>query len=172
MIALRAGVTADIDIFERISPNDEPGYFARCLGEGRIVLLASSDGMDCGCAQLNFNPRYSLYRKLDYPEIQDVAVLPEYRNRGIATSMIAHLEKIARDQGHQGIGISVGVTREFGAAQRLYFKLGYVPDGFGVTYDRTQVDGARLYAPDGLCLMLLKEFPAAPHPDSRIQISS
>lgn len=157
MIDLRAATPADIATLDAISPNEEGGYYERCLEEGRLVLLARVDGVDCGCAQLNFNPRYSLYKKLDYPEIQDVAVLPESRNRGIASTMISHLENAARDKGHEGIGISVAVTREFGPAQRLYFKLGYEPDGFGVTYDRTPVEGARLYAPQELCLMLLKK---------------
>lgn len=156
MIDLRVATPADIATLDSISPNDEAGYYARCLADGRLIIIARVDGVDCGCAQLNFNPRYSLYSKLGYPEIQDVAVLPEYRNRGIATAMIKHFEAIARDKGCENIGISVGITREFGPAQRLYFKLGYEPDGYGVTYDRTPVEGARLYAPDGLCLMLLK----------------
>lgn len=160
MIDLRVATQDDIATLDEISPNEESGYYVRCLEEGRLIVIAVVDGVDCGCAQLNFNPRYSLYKKLNYPEIQDVAVLFDYRNRGIATAMIAHLEQVAHNKGHDGIGISVGVTREFGPAQRLYFKLGYEPDGCGVTFDRTPVDGARMYVPDELCLMLVKRLAA------------
>ena len=45
----------------------------------------------------------------------------------------------------------------FGAAQRLYCKLGYIPDGNGVTYDREAVRAGDMRAVDDLlCLMMVK----------------
>lgn len=158
MIDLRLATPEDIHALDIISPNEEVDYYARCFEQDRLIVIAMIDGLSCGCAQLNFNPRYSLYKKLSYPEIQDVAVLPDYRRRGIAGDMIAYLENAARARGCTGVGISVGITRDFGPAQRLYIKLGYEPDGCGATYDRQMLDAARLYHPGDLVLMLVKEF--------------
>lgn len=155
---LRQATPADISALYAISPNDA-GYFERCLDEGRLIVLCSVEGVDCGCAMLTHAPRYNLYKRLKYPEIQDVAVLPEYRQRGLAAKMIAYLEDQARSSGYEGVGISVGLTKEFGPAQRLYVKLGYMPDGFGATYDREPVQAGQAYRlDDDLCLMLVKEF--------------
>lgn len=155
---IRAATSDDLATLYAISPND-PGYFERCLDEKRLIVLASTEEGDCGCAMLTFNPRYSLYKKLGFPEIQDVAVIAAYRQRGLATKMIGYLETAAREEGYQGIGISVGLTKDYGPAQRLYAKLGYLPDGFGVTYDREAATAGQTYRlDDDLCLMLVKEF--------------
>ncbi len=157
MITLRETTPSDIIILNKISEN-EPGYFERCFDEGRLIIMAQSDGVDCGYAMLNYKPRYSLYQKLNYPEIQDVNVLVNFRQQGAAKAMIVALEQTAKEAGHEGVGISVGITREFGPAQRLYWKLGYEPDGYGATYDRVSIDSDRLYRSGELCLMMVKEF--------------
>jgi hypothetical protein len=67
-------------------------------------------------------------------------------------------ETIALDQGAEKIGISVGLTKDYGPAQRLYFKLGYMPDGNGISYDREGITYGQTYvADDDLCLMMIKE---------------
>lgn len=157
MITLRPAMRADTAVLETLAEN-EPGYFARCFDENRLIIMAAWEGEPCGYAQLNFAPRYKLYQKLNYPEIQDVNVLPDYRRRGAARAMIEHLEDAARAQGFEGVGISVGITREFGPAQILYAKMGYIPDGFGATIDREGIDAARSYPAGELVMMLIKNF--------------
>lgn len=113
---------------------------------------------DAGFAVLNHNPVYGLYNRLDIPEIQDVFVLASARRQGIATQLIAYCENQARKQKKSMIGISVPVSPQFGGAQCLYTKLGYYPDGNGVTYERQAVIHNRPYnVDDNLCLMLLKD---------------
>ena len=71
--------------------------------------------------------------------------------------MVSAFENIARDQGYEQIGISVGLTKDYGAAQRLYVKLGYMPDGYGVTYDREGITAGASYAvDDNFTLMMVK----------------
>lgn len=156
MIMLRPATREDIPALQSISPN-EAGYFERCFDESRLIVIAAQDGIDCGYGQLNYTPRYNLYKKLSYPEIQDVNVCADHRRRGIATQIIQRLEAAAQER-YQGVGISVGVTKDFGAAQRLYIKLGYVPDGFGATCDREPVNADLSYPVNEVCLMLVKEF--------------
>ncbi len=108
-----------------------------------------------GFAILNHAPKYAFYKRLGIPEIQDVFVLPEFRGQGIATALITHCEnQISGDM----VGISVPVSSKFGIAQRLYYKLGYTPDGNGVTYDREPVmHNSSAKVDDDLCLMLVKD---------------
>lgn len=141
-------------------------YFDRCLelqSEGkRQVFIAESNGNPCAYCILNWVPKYGLYKKLGIAEIQDVNVIKPFRERGIASALISHCEDLARAKGHSEIGISVGVHESYGPAQRLYFKLGYQPDGAGVTYDRRAVAfGDTRPVDDDLCLMLLKDLQTA-----------
>jgi GNAT superfamily N-acetyltransferase len=107
---------------------------------------------------LNWQPQYQLYRRLDIPEIQDLNVLPAMRRNGVASAMIGFAEKLARENGRTQIGISFGPYPNYGPAQRLYIRLGYIPDGYGVTYDRVTVrPGESRPVDDSLCLMLVKD---------------
>lgn len=138
------------------------GYFEHCLARqdkgDLIVLIMALDGVDVGYGLLNWVPKYTLYRKLGIAEVQDLNVLQHYRRQGIASRLIACCEDMVRAKGHDQIGIAVSVHGSYGPAQRLYFKLGYEPDGTGVTYDRAPVDFAAFKpVDDQLCLMLIKD---------------
>ncbi len=140
----------------------DEGYFEQCLADQKagtrdVLIVVSQDGADMGYGMLNYTPRYSLYARLGIPEIQDVNVLRSMRRLGAASALINHCEELARARGCTDIGISVGLSREYGAAQRLYALRGYVPDGNGVTYDRRPIDhGVPVLLDDDLCLMLVK----------------
>lgn len=136
----------------------EDGYFEVLFEKDCVILIAEKEEQAVGFGVLNFEPRYSLYKKLGIPEIQDLNVIPEMRQQGIATALIKTFENLTRENGIEHIGISVGLNKGYGPAQRLYAKLGYIPDGNGVTYDRQPIDAAHAYpVDDELCLMMLKE---------------
>lgn len=123
-----------------------------------LALAADEQGEIAGYGFVNFAPKYSLYKKLGIPEIQNVNVLPAHRRQGIGERLIAAAEDLAREHGATQAGVSVGLHSDYGAAQRLYVRLGYVPDGFGVTYDRAAVRAGELRpVDDDLCLMLVKD---------------
>jgi len=131
----------------------EDGYYERCVAE-RHVFIAP----DAGFVMLNEKPLYSAYRKLNIPEIQDLYVLPQARGKGVGRHLVEYCEDEASALGYETVGISVGLHGGFGAAQRLYVRLGYIPDGNGVTYDREPVkEGERCAIDDGLALMMVKE---------------
>jgi len=160
-VDIRQGDEGDIQalyqFYTTINKTDK-GYFEAVFEKDCVVFIAEKDKKIVGFGVLNFEPKYSFYQKLDIPEIQDVNVLPECRQQGIATELIAGFENIARDQGAEYIGISVGLTKDFGPAQRLYYKLGYMPDGNGVTNDRNFIDsGQNITLNDDVCLMMLKD---------------
>lgn len=149
-MALAMKVVKDIGYFEMAMEHQEAGE--------RLVFIAEYDEQAAGYCMLAWSPKYAFYRAMGYPEIQDLNVLPGFRQRGIARTMIAHCEELARQKGLARMGISVGLTASYGPAQRLYFKLGYIPDGHGVTYDRQRVaPGEFRPVDDDLCLMLVKD---------------
>ena len=148
---------------EAVGSRKEAGYFERCLEEQknnvRDVLLARVGGKAAGFVMLNGRPQYALYRRLGMPEIQDLNVVPEMRRQGIATALICHCENLARAKGCAHVGIAVGLDSGYGAAQRLYVKMGYMPDGNGITYDREPVRRGELRpVDDDLCLTMVKAF--------------
>jgi GNAT superfamily N-acetyltransferase len=140
----------------------EPGYFGTCLTEQaegrRDLFIINTGGADAGYGMINWDPQYALYKRLGIPEIQDLNVLPVFRRRGLAAALIGFCEEQARARGCTQVGICVGLHPGFGAAQRLYVRLGYVPDGFGVTYDRETVSAGDFRpVDDNLCLMMVRD---------------
>lgn len=98
----------------------------------RSVFVATIDNKFCGYVTIKCKSDYSGFNKANIPELADLNVLPEYRNQGIGTKLIKQCERIAAEKGHQTFGLGVGLTSDYGNAQRLYIKLGYVPDGNGI----------------------------------------
>jgi ribosomal protein S18 acetylase RimI-like enzyme len=77
---------------------------------------------------------YAPFAAENIPEVADFNVLPEWRRRGFGKALMDDAERrIAEKSPVAGIG--VGMTADYGAAQRLYVKRGYIPDGRGLTYD-------------------------------------
>ncbi len=165
-VVIRKAEKTDIALLqgmaEAMKQVKEPDYFALQFDyaeqDGRLVFIAEAEGRDVAYCIFNWKPKYGYFRIHDIPEIQDLNVLPEYRRRGVATQMIAHCEALARKKKCPLIGIGVAVHSVSGPAQKLYASLGYIPDGFGVTYDRATVaSGEFRPVDDQLCLMMVKE---------------
>ena len=162
-IVIRQANSEDLAGPYRIKPGvSGADYFEKCLEEQkegkRLVLMVTLDDEDSGYAILNWKPQYPLFRRLDIPEIQDLNVIPAARRQGVASALIKHCETLAKEKFHEQMGISVGLYSDYGAAQRLYVRSGYVPDGNGVAYDRQNVSPGEIRPiDDDLCLMMIKE---------------
>ncbi len=118
-------------------------HYERCLERHYLkeldISLAISGGRAVGFCFLNWQPKYGYFKQCEIPEVQDLNVLSSFRQQGIGQALVEVCEGGARSKSCDEIGIGVGLDRSFGAAQRLYVRLGYVPDGQGVTYDRQQI---------------------------------
>ena len=140
--------------------NKPPGLFERYLAaqdDGRrIVLLALLGGEIAGYLTVDWQPAYPPFRQNGIPEIQDFNVLPPLRRQGIGARLMDEAERrIAERSSVAGIGF--GLFADYGAAQRMYVKPGYVPDGMGMRYgDRYVSPGDRVTVDDDLCLFLTK----------------
>jgi GNAT superfamily N-acetyltransferase len=110
-----------------------------------------------GYVSLLWRSHYPPFADAGIPEISDLVVAEAHRRQGLAERMIGECEARARAEGHAVLGIGFGVYADYGAAQRLYVRLGYVPDGRGMTYDETPVTpGATYPVDDNMVLWLTK----------------
>lgn len=149
-------------MIEEMNLSKDRGYYERCFerqdSKELLVVAAQLGGRYVGYAVLNWQPKYAYFKKCGLPEIQDLNVLRDVRRKGIGAKIIGFCEGLARDNGYEEIGIGVGLDGSFGAAQRLYVRLGYIPDGAGVTYDRKQVAAGEFRPVDeNLSLMMSKK---------------
>lgn len=123
----------------------------------RFSYLATIQDEILGYVHLIPSSSYPYFQKQGIPEINELLVYERYRNQGIACLLIQHLEQIAKQQQYQCIGIGFGLYQDYGPAQRLYIKLGYQPDGQGITYQGMPVVPGQSYSVDDeLILWLLK----------------
>jgi len=90
------------------------------------------------------------------PEIVDFNVLGRHRRGGIGTELMDEAERrIERRADTAGIG--VGLYADYGSAQRLYVKRGYVPDGAGIVVDGAAPrPGSTIVLDDSPALMFTK----------------
>ena len=166
-VHIRIATPEDMPALESIAAEmkaqHEPRYFARCLEEQaaqrRTVLIAFQGDTALGYVQLNDTPTYTPFRRLSIPEVQDLNVVPNARRQGIGAALVEHCENMVRDRGGQDIAISVGLYARYGAAQRLYARRGYLPDGAGIAYDDVPVAAGEMRAVDDLLtLKMIKTF--------------
>jgi GNAT superfamily N-acetyltransferase len=138
-----------------------PGYFHNCCdrqAEGQLVLLVAADGDHyAGHVKVVWSPNYPYFRDNNIPEIQDLNVLPGFRRQHVATTLVDTAENLIR-QRSKIAGIGVGLYADYGPAQRMYIRRGYVPDGKGITYrDAYVTPGASVAVDDDLVLFFTKQ---------------
>ena len=72
--------------------------------------------------------------------------------RGIKITLLTCAEERVAEHS-KTVGIGVGMYSDYGNAQRLYVKMGYVPDGKGLTYkDRVLEPNEEMINDDDLVL--------------------
>ena len=126
----------------------------------REIWVAFIDEFFAGYITLSFFSLYKPFRDKNIPEIMDLNVLPAFRNNGIGSLLIHTAEIKASTQSNIvgiGVGLYAGTDGGYGAAQRLYVKLGYIPNGKGVAYQyKNAIPGDYYKLDDDLVLWLTK----------------
>ena len=131
-------------------------YKAQEAGE-RIMFIPEYEGKVAGICTLVLKPSEGPLAGKGWPEIVDFCVFFHLHKKGIGNKILDVVEaEAAKISDH--VFLAVGVHSGYGAAQRIYVKRGYIPDGTGVWYQGKQLDQ---YAPcvndDDLLLFLSKE---------------
>ncbi|WP_329002793.1 GNAT family N-acetyltransferase [Kribbella sp. NBC_00709] len=109
-------------------------YLAEQDAGTRDVLVATVDESYAGYVTVRWVSPY--FETI--PEIQDFNVLPPHRRRGIGSALMDAAEAKVADRSPL-VGIGVGLYPDYGQAQRMYVRRGYLPDGRGLIYDGRQV---------------------------------
>ena len=121
--------------FAELGWNKPASQYKRYLMEQRYevrdVYIAFVKEQFAGYLTICWKSTYGPFREKNIPEIVDFNVLPGFRRMGIGSRLMDKAENaIARISPIAGIG--VGMTPDYGAAQRLYVLRGYIPDGLGL----------------------------------------
>jgi GNAT superfamily N-acetyltransferase len=167
---LRIGPLAAGDIpeiaaaFAAIGWNKPVAQYERYLEEQarreRDVLVARCANTFAGYLTIVWLSTYPPFLEAGIPEIVDLNVLPHRRRRGIASRLLDVAERRIGERSPIA-GIGVGMDRDYGAAQRLYVKRGYVPDGRGLTHQRRPLAwGETITVDDDLVLFFTRSLGA------------
>lgn len=106
----------------------------RHQAEGKAhALVAEYKGNVAGYINVYLNADSGAFAGQGIPEIVDFGVLEKYRNRGVGSRLMDAAERVAARYADT-VCLSVGLHHGYGAAQRMYVKRGYIPDGTGVWY--------------------------------------
>ena len=115
---------------------DIAGYRARLDDQSRgkcAALTAVYEGCPAGYVYVYLRAEEGPFMGKGWPVIVDFNVLKKYQGRGIGSRLMDAAERIAGRYADT-VCLGVGLCGSYGAAQRMYVKRGYIPDGSGVWY--------------------------------------
>lgn len=132
-------------------------YYVEQQNHARTVYLLEAQNQLIGYGSLLRISEYPSFKEKGIPEINDVWIHEEMCNQGFGQKLIASLENMARKVGYKKVGIGVGLYKDYGAAQRLYVQMGYIPDGMGVRYKSSYVTPGEQYLMDDDLILWMKK---------------
>ena len=123
----------------------------------RITLIAEIGNNFAGYINIKWKSNYPFFMEKNIPEIVDFNVLIKYRRLGIGKKLLNRAEKIVKERSDFA-GIGVGLYSDYGAAQILYIKNGYIPDGNGIYNDNGYIKyGETIMIDDDVALYFIKK---------------
>lgn len=131
--------------------------FSDATGGKSVALVSEYGGNVAGYINLYWNASGGAFANQNIPEIVDFGVLEKYRNHGIGRALMDVAEGLAAQRSDR-VYLGVGLHSGYGAAQRIYVKRGYIPDGSGVWYqDRVCEPYSQCTNDDDLVLYFTKK---------------
>ncbi len=128
MIELRNLRLRDLAAIERIERRSYPTPWSRSMFAGELTKTSS---VCLGAYDSEVEDELVAYliisRYVDAWHVMNVAVAPDYRGRGIATSLMERLFELTAGDGRRGYTLEVRVSNQ--SAIRLYEKLGFKARG-------------------------------------------
>lgn len=131
--------------FERYWQEQDSGY--------RSVILAEWDHEFAGYLTIKWQSDYPAFQEQNIPEVVDFNVLKKFQRLKIGSQLMDEAEKKVSNT----IGLGFGLTEDYGAAQVLYIKRGYIPNGSGLMKDNRSIKlGETILVDHSLVLYLQK----------------
>jgi ribosomal protein S18 acetylase RimI-like enzyme len=123
----------------------------------RVSIIAEVDGIFAGYVNVLWNSYYPSFKDKGIPEINDFNVLIKYQRQNIGSKLMDRAEEIIKERSDIA-GIGVGVLSDYGNAQILYAKRGYVPDGKGIHNSHRYIErGETVVIDDDVAFYLTKK---------------
>lgn len=132
--------------------------YARQFTTGSIdMVIAELANEIAGFLIISWSSSYPPFAAARIPEIKDFNVLPYARRQGVGNALMNEAEmRVARRSTIVGLG--VGLYSDYGSAQRMYVRRGYIPDGAGVVLNGVSVAaGSMIRLDDDPALMFTKQ---------------
>ncbi len=104
-----------------------------------VALIAEYKGKVAGYFNVYPNSQGGSFGGKGLPELVDFGVLKKYRNHGIGNTLM----QVADDIAHRYakiVYLGVGLHKDYGAAQRMYIKREFIPDGSGLWWNGKNIE--------------------------------
>ena len=163
MIAIRPLTSDEVARLEAQPFQHSPKHRDRLARQQRgdvVYLVAWADDLPVGHVLLKWDGTTDppMADVLDEcPDIEDLFVLSDYRQQGIATQLMENAESLARDKGFGQVGLGAGAEVN-DIARQMYERRGYVDAGFGEYVESGTAfdDAGREFRWEAACLYLVK----------------
>lgn len=109
-------------------------YLIEQQNNERIVIVDEIDDDCTGYITLVINQNSGPFKDTSIPEIVDFNVFEKYQKNGIGQKLLTAVIDKAKEFSDK-VGIGVGLNSNYGKAQRLYVKNGFIPNGTGIYYE-------------------------------------
>ena len=115
------------------------GYFEKQKNDDLSVFVAKYNDDLAGYTVLFKDTGVGPFANKGIPVINDLIVFEKFQCKGIGCHILDAAEQKASEL-NNCVQLAVGLHSGYGAAQRIYVKRGYVPDGSGVWYKDSPLD--------------------------------
>jgi predicted enzyme related to lactoylglutathione lyase/GNAT superfamily N-acetyltransferase len=128
----------------------------------RKVIIADCGNELAGYVSLLPTAKGGAFKNKGIPQISGLMVFEKFREHGIGTELMNRIEKEAETVSDE-VCLAVGLYPEAGQAQRMFVKRGYVPDGTGAWYGRSNAKfDLTVILNDSLALYMSKHLSQSP----------
>lgn len=151
------GISSSFNVQGWVKPDSlYLGYLEEQRQGIRDFILAEVHGNFAGYLTILWKPHYEYFASSGIPEIVDFNVLKKFQRMGIGTCLMNEAERRIKGVSDYA-GIGFGLYRDYGPAQILYVRRGYIPNGQGLVKDSKSIEaGTEVTVDDGLILYLIK----------------
>lgn len=141
--------------WEKPNSQYEQYYHFQETGE-RDVIIAEYKTEFAGYLTIKWESDYPPFLDKQIPEIVDLNVLRKCQRLGIAKQLLDEAEGRIKDRSDFA-GIGFGLCEDYGAAQILYIKRAYIPDGNGICKDYKTIPFGQSFILDHSIALFLKK---------------